>query len=654
MAKAKAAAAVSSIDPAALGALIPNDDQSDDSTDEREFPVERPTEDTPVLLRHEPMPPPPSQSPGNFQSARRKAGVTTATPPVPVQPRRDIARMLPSSHRVYVYRKKTDGSESGKVGFLNDYSAQDLEGTGTIEAFIKRYVVPQYGYGEFHIHYYEPGKAPSPIGMVNIEAPLGYSSPSSDRRSPASEMLHELTEMKKNQATAPVAKTVFESQMEGMMASMVKTQMDKMSSGESSKDGGMGSMMMMMLLEKMKPAAPQVDLGTQRLMEKLSDRLESMEQEFRMSQSMVPPPSSQSEGHPFEFIMEAMKENTKVMVEAMRAQQVTRDPIKDFADIAQLINPKNSDSLTIKDLFELMPKFKAMTASEASPNDSFQTTMQNLRTLRLVQQEFGDGGRSSAPDKPEENFWTFAKGMLQSDIGKSIAGQIIQQGAGKEIATRQSARSTNAHTAAQQVSQRRAAHASQQRQLAEQNAEILAQRAKSAQLIAQKEAQQALQAPEVPQVPEATKEPQQEPQQEEPQQEEEEQDEEEGGEVDVPEGFLNVHLPNINGAATDAERIGAIITGFQVLAMSADFRPVISKMFGLCKQNRRIEALDHLQEILQFFSDNKVLDENIPELAKGDFDRHWDLIRQRLEFPDVPEVQPDESEDESEDESLST
>jgi type IV secretory pathway VirB10-like protein len=126
---------------------------------------------------------------------------------------------------------------------------------------------------------------------------------------------------------------------------------------------------------------------------------------------------------------------------------------------------------------------------------------------------------------------------------------------------------------------------------------------------------------------------------------EQEEEEEDGNEVRVPETFLSVQAKTINEATSDAERIEAIITGFQILATSPDFRPVITKMFGLCKLNRKQEALDHLVEILEFFSDNEVLSPDLPKMARADFDKHWDLIRAHLKFPDVPEVKPNGSAD---------
>jgi hypothetical protein len=301
--------------------------------------------------------------------------------------------------------------------------------------------------------------------------------------------------------------------------------------------------------------------------------------------------------------------------------------------------PRNNEALTTKDIFTLLPQFRDMLAPPGATKDPFEKTIENFRLFKMMQREFGEGDSRSQqpPGESAETFWSFAKGLVQSDIGKSIAGQILQQGAGQQIATQPGRRALTAQEQAQGVANRRAHEAGRQRQLAESRAHQLAANANRAQEEAnrvqaeatqeaaqsrQESIQQATQPVAAARPPEPAK-------------------DDDDGEVNVPEGFLTVHAPAINGAATDADRIGAIITGFQLLATSTDFRPVITKMFGLCKQNRRLEALDHLKEILEFFSENEVLDVKIPQMAAADFDRHWVIIRSRLEFPDIPEVFPE-------------
>jgi len=618
------------LDPASLGALIP------DESDEESVELSSPREEAPPLLRHEPIAPPPSQSPGQLQRGKRVAAAA-ASAPTPVQPRKDVARMLPSQHRVYVYKKKPDG----KMIFCNEYSAQELQGTGTIEVFIKKHVVPDYKYGEFHVYYYDgQSKEPQPMGTVTIEAPASEEAAlasvhqlrPTESKTESLKELFDLQQQIAKQQQQP--KSAIEVAMEKTMADRFTSMM---SGGKKDSDGDGSMLMMMMLMDRMKPQAPAVDSGLQRLFEKTLERLERLEEEVRMSAAMVPPPSSNLPPPPsgpssVELMLEAMKENTRMMVEAMRQPQ--RDPIKDLSDMAVLMAPKNNEALTTKDIFTLLPQFRDMLAPPGATKDPFEKTIENFRLFKMMQREFGEGDRPAGP--PEDSasgFWQFAKGLVQSDIGKSIAQQILQQGAGQQINQHGQQRAANAQQQAQVVAQRRAQDAARQRQLADGRAAQLAANAQQAQQVAvqaQAEAQKAQAAAAQPQAQPPAPPPQQSAAAE-------------GGdeEIYVPEGFLNVHLPAINTASSDAERIGAIITGFQLLATSPDFRPPITKMFGLCKLNRRLEALEHLKEILEFFSENEVLDPSIPQKAVEDFDRHWKIIRSRLEFPDVSEVWPE-------------
>lgn len=619
--------ASATMDPTSLAGMIPDDDGIPE--------VSTMGSDAPPMVRHEPVASPPSM--GEQQKARR---VSAAAPkaPAPVQPRKDIARMLPSSHRVYVYKKKEDG----KISFLNEYSAQELQGVGTIEAFIKKYVVPDYEYGEFHIYYFDgQSKEPQPMGSVTIEPPASATAARPPRLAPVeppkpTETLRDLLDIQRqmNEAAAAASKPVPKSPAEAMMEQMMATQMKKMLDGGDDKKGGdSNQMLLLMMMQQMsRPAQPTIPPELSHFMEKLAEKITRLEDDVRNAQAsaaMIPPPAPVQEGpSPIMLIIESMKENNRVMLEAIRANQPPpRDHIKEMADMAMLLAPKNNESLTTKDIFSMLPELRNLLNPPGSTKDPFEKTIENFRLFKLMQREFNEGGGGQQEQTPQEDFWAFAKSLVQSDIGKSIAAQIMSQGAGKNVANAPDARVRAAQAQAAQVAQRRAAaaHAAQQRQL-QGGAPAQPQRPP------QRQADPVAAAPRpVAPPPPAPPPPQQPPQQA----------EEESQELHVPEGFLSVHAPAINNAANDAERIGAIITGFQLLATSDDFRPHIVKMFGLCKQNRRIEALDHLHDILEFFADNEVLAKDIPEKSCEDFNRHWSLIRQRLDFPDVPEVFPE-------------
>lgn len=653
-------------DPAAIGALIPTDDDSPG--------LATLGDDAPPLMRYEVSPPSPAASQGQVQKARRVAQAQAPAPapaPTPPQasPRRDLARMIPSSHRVLVYRKHSEGPDAGKQKYLNDYSAQDLNGCGTIETFLKKYVVPEYGYGDFILYYHDgtSNKEPGPLGAVGIDPPRSEQKTQAPNGS-MSEVFKDFLEYQKQreqreQSKQP-QKSAAEEAVDSMVTTMLKKQMETMFSGDS-KDGGMGPMLMMMMLERMKPApAPSIDPSIARLMEKMADRLDAMEQEMRVSQAMVPPPPPPSNDGPssIEIVLESMRENNRLMIEAFKAQQVQRDPIKDLADMAALVAPQKSESLTIRDVFELVPKIQTLQPREQT--SPFRETIDNFRLFKMMQKEFGED-RAPSNSQPEENFWTFARDFVRSDVGRNIAAVIAKQAAGAEIAQQGAARAQQQHAQAQAVARRRAEHAARQRQMAEMQAQQAADRARAIQAAEEAErARAAAQAQSPTPTPEVTSAPvpevapvaqlqdtssavpvsqvMQEAQPEAVEQPSEE-GEEDSGEVSVPEAFLNQNAPQINSAVDEPSRIEAVVNGLQALAASQDFYGVIAKMFGLCKQNRKQEALDHLTEILEFFSDNEVLRPDIPKLVRDDFSRHWKIIRQQMNFPDIPEVLPTES-----------
>jgi len=634
--------APAAIDPANLGSSIVVDDEPVNGNG-----ISTHGEPAPPLLHHEPMPPP---SMGQQQKTRRLAAAPAPAPAAatpPVSPRKDIARMIPSSHRVYVYKRHEDG----QLSFINEYSAQDLQGVGTIEVFIKKYVSQAREGGKFVLYYFDPSTKqlePQPMGTVSIEPPFasipGAPVLPAPRQEPTlAEQMREVLEVQKlaQQSQPAQSKSPMEEAMAEMMKGMMQKQMAAMASGEQSKDGGSGMMMMFMMMQLMnsQQQKPQTDAGMTRAIEKMIEKIERLEEEQRHL-AMVPPPSpalppSPEGPSPMEMFMTMMSENNKLLISAMQGQNRERDPIKDMAELAVLLQPKN-DTLTTADLFKMLPQMRDMLVPPGAAKDPFEKTIENFRLFKMMQREFGEGQQQQQAPSDEANFWSFAKGLIQSDIGKSIATQILSQGAGDQMASQHQQRQASQAAQARAVAQRRAQEAARQKQLADVRASQLtagAEKAAAEAQVAEKAAAEAQARAAAQQAAAAEK------AQAQTQQQGSEEDDDEG--IFVPPGFLEVNAPAIASAPNDAERIGAIITGFQVLAMSPDFRPVMTKMFGLCKQNRRLEALDHLKEILEFFVENEVFEKDLPEKAAADFDRHWKLIRARLEFEDIPEVFPE-------------
>jgi len=628
-------------DPASLGAMIPIDDEETVSLAGPDLGFATvSSEEIPARLHavEEVQPRQP------FVPPRRTNGNGVAKAPPVMSPKKEITRLLPSAHRIYVYKVKDDGKQT----FCSEYSAQELQGSGTIEAFLRKFVVHEYEYGTFNLYLYDGStENPRPIGSVTIEAPASHKAAlNGNGHSRGSESLKELYELQKEmaeavqkqaQAQAVPQKSPSEEYRE-MFKSMAEMKA-MLGDGKSNNDSMSPMMMMWMMQQRQPPPPPQVDPTLSRMMEKVMERIENMEREQQML-AIQPPPMMPDQGRPqAEVLMQMMQENTRVLIAAMQNNnQDKRDPIMDLANLSKLIESKN-DTLTVKDIFTMIPQIKEMVAPAGATSDPFQKTVENFRLFKLMQREFGEDRPANGQGQPpQDNFFTFAKGLLQSDVGKSIAAQIMQQGAGQEAARMHDQRRMNQQRQAQQVAQ--------QRQQA--NAQRQQQRAQAAlppgQPRPEPQGPQAVNGiptqPQAPQHAPVAAQPQPQPQRQ-PPPPPPQAEEEESEDLEVPDGFLEVHAPQINSAANPAERIGAIINGLQLLGTSKDFRQHLSKMFNFLKVNRKLEALEILHELLEFFADNDVLDKKIPDQARADFAEHWALIRQNLQFPDVPEVFPE-------------
>lgn len=603
--------AIQTLDPAALGEMIPD---ADDPNEIVNVEVHSgPLEPAPSPVHYEDPSPPAQKAP----SARKPAA---KAPPANGSAKRDLSKVLPNPMRVYVYKRGSDG----KRKFINDYSAEDLQGSGTIEVFLRRYVVPEYDYGDFHLYYYDGTNEPKPIGSVAIEAPKQKAAPVAQEKTESVRELYDLA-MKMSQQNQQPQRSPAE-ELTGMISTMK-------SLGIMGENKGGNEMMLPMLMMMMnKPQQPQ---GPDPVTLKILERLERMEEEHRMQAAFTPLPPAPPPAPPVDPaasiapLVQVMQENTRMMIEAFRSQKQERDPVRDLADLAKLIESRNTEQITTRDMLTLLPQVRDLMMPKDQQKDPFEKTIENFRLFKLLQREFSGAespSQQAAQQAAQEqsSFWDFAKSLLTSDIGRSIASQITTANSQQQMADAQQMRRMQQQRAAHEVAARRAA---QERALAAQNAQLAAPPPPTAQPV-----QTAPPPPVQPPPP--------------PPAAQEEQEEEEG--VSVPDGFVTTHAPQINNAANDAERIGAIITSFQLLATSEDFRPVIAKMFGLCKQNRRVEALEHLRDILGFFAENEILEARIPDVAVADFDRHWKLIRNRLGFPEIPEVAPDGDEHKSE------
>ncbi len=580
----------SSINPADLAAMIPGADQGDDQ-DVQVGPAAT-FASSPGVVPAANVAPDPAPAPNGSGRAPARASARLNGKQAPTA-RQAMSAMMPSSLRVHVY-KRTD---SGQLASAKDYGANDLLGSGTMEAFIRKYVIPEYDYGEFHLYQSDgtPGVAPVSLGSVTILAPRSRTDDEAKTSS-----LKEMWELaqKMNEQNRPPQK----SPMEEMFLTYLMKQMDKQS--ESKGSGGMDPMMMFFMMQMMNK--PQQ--GPDPIMLKVLERIEQMGDE-RMAQAMIPPaPTPAPMADPMvpviQLMQQSMQQQTAMMIETIRSSQVKptdRDAVKDLADLSKLLGQKDDDRFTMKDIIGMIPQFREFILPASSQKDPFEKTIENFRLFKMLQSEFDGGGPRDAAEEDRESaagFWEFAKTFLQSDLGSSLADAIKAGNSAQQVDQRQGMRRHATQQVAAEVSQRRGPQQPAQAQPAQQGRPVAP-------------------APTVAPVPPAQED-----------------------DIQIPEGFILRHAPKINSAANDMERVPAIVEGIRFLATSNDFRPHVVEVFGLTKQNRKEEALAKIEGLLGALADAEVLDPCVIKLAREDFTKHWNLIRKRMNMPDVPELDP--------------
>jgi hypothetical protein len=394
------------------------------------------TSDEPMKLPPPTDPAPPPQTMDLDEPTPRRRGTTRKKTPAngatTAAATREVQKLLPSSVRVHVKKRDSDGS----MAFINDYSANDLQAQGSIERFLLKYVVPNYGYGDFSLYMQRPGKDLEPVGTVKIQEPFGHIPGGAAQKSETKELL-ELFLTREGQSRDAAAKQ--KDPLQQMQETM--TFLETFRAGGDKEKSSMDPMQMMLMMQMMKPA-PQGPQGPDPIMLKIIDRLDRMEDQQNMAAMMPPPPppppppSDGADG--FAVIMQAMMQSqqsqTAMLVEVMRSKTPDRDPVQDLAALTRLTGA-NDDRMTTKDFLAMLPTLKDMIAPNQE-RSGLSEAMETLRSVKLLEREFG-----GAPENPSANsFWEFLREFVQSDAGTRIAEAITAAESSKKIDARHAER----------------------------------------------------------------------------------------------------------------------------------------------------------------------------------------------------------------------
>lgn len=360
---------------------------------------------------------PHAEPPPRRSTARRGKAAAPRAPAIS----KELKGIVPSSDRIHVYKRDSNG----KMAYTADYSSQEVSGCGTIEAFLKKYAVPKWGYGEFHIHVQKNGGPLTPMGQVSIAEPREAAKPTEVS------VIKELMEAQKrmeNDANRESA-TAFDG-----MAKMMET-LSTMQQGSSGND--MMPLMMMMMQQQQAARQPKSDP----VIEVILRRLEDMERNASAPAPMPPMPALPPPPPPVDpmasmapvlaSIMESNAQMNRMMMEIANrpAPLVPQPPQRDvLAEMAHMKNifGSNDDSLGAKDIIGLLPIMKELIQPNSGGPPSLE---EQIAEFRHMKEGLGELEREFRPTSTNEGgFWDKAADILGGLIQNTDMGSKIAEG----------------------------------------------------------------------------------------------------------------------------------------------------------------------------------------------------------------------------------
>jgi hypothetical protein len=373
-----------------------------------------------------PEPPKPIELEPATPSRSRSTTTRRARPARSPKPSPELAKKLPTSERIYVYFRE----KNGKSTFVEDYSTRDLTGHGSIEAFLKHYAVPNYGFGDYEVYMKNSKGELEPTASASLKAPIDSSSNGTSLSDHVKELLNAQAAL--GQA-APKEPSAME-QLQVMMTLAEKMNGDK--------GGGMDPMTMMLMTKMMddKPAAP---AGPDPIMIALVQKLEDMEkqQERRAMMSaaapLPPPPaapdpmasmapvltmmmkSMETQAAQTQAMLAAQSQQTQAMMTALMQPKPERNVMGELQGIATLLKPSD-DGLKTKDILGMLPTMKEL-LNPKPEKDSLNTALEQMRMIRMLKEEMG---MEESPAQQGASFWDFMQTFVQSDLGDQVSAAI--------------------------------------------------------------------------------------------------------------------------------------------------------------------------------------------------------------------------------------
>lgn len=327
------------------------------------------------------IPPPPlqNQQRQTVPADQEEIGAIDGMAPVPVEipladraapPAKRVAdafkNLIPHTDRLAVYKI----SSKGHKGIVGDYSAGDLDRAQSIEMFIKEYISPTYGAGDYVVEVRSQDGKVKKAGLVNIPNPVS----SRDNSPSLSELLHAQQVMQKE------AEQKSGNQMQNMMQMLALFKEFSPKGAASSADNSMMPMMMMMMMQnQQKPAQdPMVGILLSKIDQMERDKREHFMPPPAFLPPLPPPPPEYGSGN---SLTETIKVVGEIMKASMPQQQQQNTVTELLPHIMALASKHDSNSLSLKDIMNLLPAIKDMVGGSKEGVSSFNDYLEGLLKL---------------------------------------------------------------------------------------------------------------------------------------------------------------------------------------------------------------------------------------------------------------------------------
>lgn len=276
--------------------------------------------------------------------------------------------LIPHTDRLLIYKI----SSRGRKGLVGEYGAPDLDRSPSIESFVKEYITPTYGPGDYIAEVRGAEGKLKKHGMVNIPAPVTpqNNSPTLSEILMAQQTMQKEAEQKSTQ------------QFQNMLSmfTMLKEMMPKGAAGAAGGDNSMMMMMflMMMMQQQQKPTGP--DPVTQMLLQKFEqmekDKYGFGSHHFPMLPPLppLPPPPSMDSGSSVAEVIKALVEVIKPINQPPQNNEL-------LAHLIALVAKPDHNSITLKEIMGLLPTFKDMIVPNRDGAATFNDYLEGLMRL---------------------------------------------------------------------------------------------------------------------------------------------------------------------------------------------------------------------------------------------------------------------------------